>query len=201
MKNRKTQNMVQTAALAAIVLVMSFTPLGYLRTAGLQISLLTVPVVIGAMTVGPGTGLILGLVFGFTSFYQCFGMDAFGAALLSINPFFTFLVCVPTRAFVGWATGKLFRAIRKIDKIHNVCFFAGGFLGAFLNTLLFMGVLILLFWNTDYIQNINQSMGNLNIFAFVAAFVGINAIFEMIVSCLAGGTIAKILSHVVSRQA
>lgn len=193
--------MVQTAALTAIILVMSFTPLGYLRTAGLQISLLTVPVVIGAMVVGPVTGLILGLVFGFTSFYQCFGMDAFGAALLNINPIFTFLVCVPTRALVGWGTGMLFRAMKKIDKTHSICYFAGGLLGAFLNTLLFMSALILFFWNTDYMQTINQSMGNLNIFAFVAVFVGINAIFEIIVSCLAGGGISKILSHVVNRQA
>lgn len=97
MRNKKTLEMVQVAVLVAIVLIMSFTPIGYLRTAGLEISLITIPVVIGAMVIGPKAGLILGLVFGFTSFYQCFGMSPFGATLLGINPVATFLVCVPTR--------------------------------------------------------------------------------------------------------
>ena len=48
MKNSKTLKMVQLTILIAIVLLMSFTPVGYLRTAGLEISLLTIPVVIGA---------------------------------------------------------------------------------------------------------------------------------------------------------
>ena len=98
MKNKKTLEMVQMAVLIAIILIMAITPLGYLRTGGLEISLMTVPVVIGAMSVGPGCGAVLGLAFGLTSFYQCFGMSVFGAALLNINPFLTFLVCVPTRA-------------------------------------------------------------------------------------------------------
>ena len=101
MRNKKTLEMVQMAVLIAIIVLMAFTPIGYIRTAGLSISIITIPVVIGAMIVGPKCGLVLGTVFGLTSFYQCFGMDPFGAMLLSINPFFTFIVCVPTRALMG----------------------------------------------------------------------------------------------------
>ena len=54
MRNKKTLEMVQLAVLIAIMLIMAFTPLGFLRTAGLEISLLTIPVAIGAMSVGPG---------------------------------------------------------------------------------------------------------------------------------------------------
>lgn len=198
MRDKKTKNMVQAAALSAIILVMSFTPLGYLRTAGLEISLLTIPVAIGAMVAGPQTGLILGLVFGVTSFYQCFGMSFFGAALLNINPFLTFLVCVPTRAFMGWATGMCFRFFQKIDKTHTVCFFAGGLLAALLNTLLFMSVLLLGFWNTEYIQSLNQT--NANVLVFAALFVGINGLFEMLAGCIAGGTISKALYHALNRR-
>ena len=56
--------------MTAILIVMSFTPLGYFRTLGLSISLMMIPVAIGAMIIGPKAGLWLGLVFGATSFYQ-----------------------------------------------------------------------------------------------------------------------------------
>ena len=139
MKNSKTLKMVQLTILIAIVLLMSFTPVGYLRTAGLEISLLTIPVVIGAMILGPKEGAILGAVFGLTSFWQCFGMSPFGMVLLGINPIGTFLVCVPTRILMGWLTGVCFQAMEKIDKTHTVSYFAGGRIGAALNTLFFYG--------------------------------------------------------------
>lgn len=81
------KDLTTTGMMIAIILLMSFTPLGYLRTAGLEVSLITIPVAIGAMIIGPKAGLLLGTVFGLTSFYQCFGMSPFGAALLGINPF------------------------------------------------------------------------------------------------------------------
>lgn len=39
--------------MTAILIVMSFTPLGYFRTLGLSISLMMIPVAIGAMIIGP----------------------------------------------------------------------------------------------------------------------------------------------------
>ena len=194
MKNRKTLEMVQMAVLIAIILIMSFTSIGYIRTGGLEISIITIPVVIGAMVMGPKAGLILGLVFGFTSFYQCFGMSPFGATLLGVNPFFTFLVCVPTRGLMGWLTGVLFKLMKSIDKTKIVSYFVGGLIGAFLNTLFFMGMLIICFWGSDYIQSINEALGGLNPFAFVLAFVGVNGLLEMPASCIGGGVIAKALN-------
>lgn len=194
MKEKKVVKMAQMAVLTAIILIMAFTPLGYLRTGGLEISLITIPVVIGAMITGPAAGAFLGGVFGITSFYQCFGMSPFGAMLLSINPFLTFCVCVPTRILMGYLTGILFRAYQKADRTHTVSYFAGGLTGAFLNTLFFMSILILCFWNTDYLQSLNESMGGLNPFAFVFAFIGINGLFELPASCVAGGIISKALS-------
>lgn len=188
MRDEKVLRMVQMTILIAIVLLMSFTPLGFLRTAGLEVSLLTIPVVIGAMVLGPVTGAVLGAVFGLVSFWQCFGMSQFGVMLISINPFFTFLVCVPTRILMGWLTGVIFRAVYRVDKTKTVSYFIGGLVGAFLNSLFFMGMLVLLFWNTEFIQGL---AGGKNILAFVVAFVGINGALELPASCLAGGVISK----------
>ncbi len=73
-----TKYLVEMALLVAIILLMAFTPIGYIKTAGLEITLIVIPVAVGAVTLGPAAGAILGGVFGITSFIQCFGMSAFG---------------------------------------------------------------------------------------------------------------------------
>lgn len=192
MKNQKILGMTQLGILIAIIIVMAFTGLGYIRTGGLEISLITVPVAIGAMVMGPGAGAVLGLAFGITSFLQCFGFSPFGAQLLAINPFLTFLVCVPTRTAVGWLAGLIFKGIARIDKTKTAGYFVTGFCTALLNTLLFMGVLLLCFWNTDYIQSLNVQ--GVNVFAFAVTFVGLNGALEMPACCVLGGAIGKALS-------
>ena len=71
-----TKYLVEMALLVAIILLMAFTPIGYIKTAGLEITLIVIPVAVGAVTLGPAAGAILGGVFGITSFIQCFGMCA-----------------------------------------------------------------------------------------------------------------------------
>ena len=101
-KRSSTLYMVELAMMIAIILLMSFTPLGYLRTPGLSITLLTIPVAVGAIILGPVGGLICGLTFGLTSFYQCFVGGAMGTVLLGINPFGTFVTTVVTRTLEGF---------------------------------------------------------------------------------------------------
>lgn len=197
MKNVKTLKMVEVAILIAVILVMTFTPLGFLRVGVLEISLLSIPVAIGAMLIGPGAGAIVGFAFGITSFSRFFGLNAFGALLLGINPFYAFLVAVPTRTLMGYLCGMLFQAVRKVDKSKTVCYYVGGFSAAFFNTLFFMAVLVLCYWNTSAIQDINATMGNLNPFLFVLGFIGINAVVEMVTVCIAGGTVSKVLSKAI----
>ena len=194
------KDLTTTGMMIAIILLMSFTPLGYLRTAGLEVSLITIPVAIGAMIIGPRAGLLLGTVFGLTSFYQCFGMSPFGAALLGINPLYTFLVCVPTRALMGWLTGIIFKGVERLDRSKTTCFFIGGFIAAVLNTVLFMGALMLFFWNTEFIQSINVSVGNLNVFAFILTFVGVNGLLEVPATCIVGGAVSKTLKKILYKK-
>ena len=194
-KKMSTAYMVELAVLIAIILIMAFTPIGYIRTLGLEITLIVVPVAVGAVTLGPMAGLILGTIFGITSFIQCFGMSAFGMALLNINPFLTFLVCVPTRALMGYLTGVLFKALYRVDKTKTVSYFICALLGAFMNTLFFLGVLMICFGNSDYLREMNASLGNLNILAFLLAIAGVNGLLEMPLTCVAGGAVSKALSR------
>ena len=67
MSHSRTTFMVKLALMVAIIFVMAFSPLGYLRTPGLTITFLTVPVAVGAIILGPTAGAICGGAFGLTS--------------------------------------------------------------------------------------------------------------------------------------
>ena len=76
-KKMNTTYMVELAVLIAIILIMAFTPIGYIRTLGLEITLIVVPVAVGAVTLGPMAGLILGTIFGITQFYPVLRHERF----------------------------------------------------------------------------------------------------------------------------
>lgn len=186
MKNTRT--LVTYALLTAIIILMAFTPIGYLKAGVLEISFLTVPVIVGAIILGKNAGAFLGAVFGLTSFLQCFGMSHFGVALLAINPIMTFVLCFIPRLLMGYLCGLIFELLNKHRKNNLAAFAAASLSGALLNTILFTSSLLIMFGNTDYIQKMR---GGMNLMSFVIAFVGINGLVEAIVCLLAGTAISK----------
>ncbi len=192
-KKFSTKQFVEMALLTAIIVLLAFTPIGYIRTFGLEITLIVVPVTVGAVTLGPAAGAVLGAVFGITSFIQCFGMSPFGAVLLGINPLSTFVVCVVSRVLMGFLTGLIYQGLQKAAAVRKVSVVIANLMGPLLNTFFFMGSLILFFYRTDYIQGLAESMGASNALAFVIAFVGINGVVEAVVCFIVGSAISKAL--------
>ena len=186
----KTTKLVLLGLLTAILFVMSYTPLGYLKIFGVEITFNGIPVAIAAIALGTSGGAAVGAVFGLTSFLQCVqGTSPFGATLLGINPVFTAIVCFVPRILAGLISGAIHKPLtNKLGK--KVPCFITGFLSAFLNTLFFMTALILLFGKTDYIMGMR---GGANLIAFVCAFVGINAVFEMLASTVISGAVGNAL--------
>ena len=54
--NKKTLYYIEIAVLLAIEILMAVTPIGYIKTAGLEITLMPIPVVVGAIVLGPAAG-------------------------------------------------------------------------------------------------------------------------------------------------
>lgn len=187
-KNFNTKQLTMLGLLTAVLLLMAYTPLGYLNIGPLAITLNIIPVALAAITLGPVGGAVMGGVFGLTSFLQCIGVggsSAMGVVLFGINPFFAFLQRFIPRVLDGLLLGFLFRWIRKISNVQISCFVTG-FCSAFFNTVFFMAALVLLFGNTDYMR---EMIAGRNIILFVCTFVGINAVFEMIASTVITGLV------------
>ena len=71
MKSKKEiQGLVLTALFSAIVIIMAFTPLGYIPLGIINATIIQIPVIIGALFCGPKQGAFLGFLFGFTSFLK-----------------------------------------------------------------------------------------------------------------------------------
>ncbi len=188
-----TTKMVQLALLTAIILLMAFTPIGYIKTFGLEITLIVIPVTVGAIVLGPVSGAILGGIFGITSFIQCFGLSPFGAVLLGISPLATFITCMIPRVLMGWVTGLIFAGLKKNGSLKNLSIAITCLIGPLLNTILFMITLLIFFYQSDFIQGIAESLGTNNIFAFVLAFVGVNGLAEIAACLVIGTAVAKAL--------
>ena len=193
MKTRfNTRQLTILGLLTGILLLMAYTPLGYLNIGPLAISFNVIPVALASITLGPAGGAAAGAVFGLTSFLQCIGVggiSGMGAILFGINPVLAFIQRFVPRLLDGFLLGYIFRAIQKRKGACLGCFVTG-FFSAFLNTLFFMAALILLFGNTEYLQ---EMIGGRNILLFVCSFVGINAVCEMIASTIITGAVGYAL--------
>ena len=141
MKNNKftTAQLTLLGLMAAILLLMAYTPLGYLNIGPLAISFNVIPVAISAVVLGPVGGAVAGAIFGLTSFLQCIGVggsSAMGVVLFGINPVFAFIQRFIPRLLDGICLGYIFKGMRKVSNIYVACAVTG-FFSAFLNTLFF----------------------------------------------------------------
>ena len=72
---------------------------------------------------------------------------------------------------------------------EKVCAAVGGFSAAFLNTVFFMGFLVLLFYGSPYVQGLVEALGVSNPLAFVVAVVGVQAIVEWAACCVVAAAV------------
>ena len=131
--DKKVKMIVFTGVLAALVIVLQVflgIPFG-----PFSITLALFPIVIGAVVLGPVSGLILGLVFGVVvSILSLTGKDPGGQMVFAANPFMAWVLCLLKGAMAGFLPGIIYKAIRKFKYLAELAYgltgaaiFAGGF--------------------------------------------------------------------------
>lgn len=186
MSKQKILMLTENSMLAAIIVLMAFTPIGYLQVGIVKMTFIMIPVAVGAITLGEKSGAFLGLVFGITSFVQCFGLDIFGTTLMGINPIFTFIMCIVPRVLMGYLCGLIYKGLAKVKK--GVAVVAASLSAPVINTVLFMGMLILFFGKSDYIMSMRA--GTESLWAFLVAFVGLNGVMEVVTTLVIAPPVA-----------
>ncbi len=186
-----TRTLTQLALLLALVLIMSYTPLGYLPVGPLSLSLLSIPVAIGAMLMGPLAGAVLGGAFGLTSFFSAMrGGSLLGTAMFAASPAGTFVTCFVARLLMGALCGVVFNLARRLWPDNDkLCCAIGGLAAPLLNTVFFMGFLVALFYNIDYVQQLVAAMGAANPLMFVVGMVGVQGLIEAVLGCVVSAAV------------
>lgn len=166
--------------LSALSIGLNFTPLAFMLIPGLQaqITLMHVPVIIGAILEGPIVGAFVGLIFGLFSLYTAV-VTPMPIAFAFLNP----LVSVVPRVLIGivaYYVYKLFLSLFS-KKCHSVSIGAAAAAGTLTNTIGVLGMIYIL-----YAQRFIEALGfsDVSPLVVISGMAFPNAIFELAAAVL-----------------
>ena len=144
-KSRKTKKlevrkMAIIGVLAAISIMLSMTPLGFIPIGPINLTIMHIPVIIGAVLEGPLVGIIVGLIFGFTSLLRAITMPTITNFAL-INP----LVSILPRVLIGIVAYYVYKLTIKLTKNALVSGWITGVIGSLVNTVGVLGMTYILY--------------------------------------------------------
>lgn len=116
MNKAKIKRMAAVALLMALVVVLQFIGGMIPPVGGFSISLVLIPIVLGAALYGPGTGALLGAVFGLIVTANCIsGADIGGQMVFQANPVLCILVVLGKGILAGFASGFVYKALKNVN--------------------------------------------------------------------------------------
>ena len=120
----------------------------------------------------------------------------------SINLYtIAFILCFGMRVLMGVCVGLVYVGMARICKKSVVNCFVTSLSAPLLNTLFFMGYIVLAFYQTDYVQSLVIAKGAGNPLMFVVLLVGVQGVVEAIVCSLTGTAVGSALLRVTGRMA
>ena len=123
MKNKQVRSMAAIALLMAMVVVMQFLSGIIPPVGGFSISLVLIPIVLGAAAFGVKAGAILGATFGAIVYINCVtGADPGGQMVFQANPVLCFVVVMGKGILAGVLSGVVYRWLKeKNRKLAILC--------------------------------------------------------------------------------
>ena len=183
MKN-STKNMVGMGLFTAIIVVLQFLG-GGIKFGMFSISLVLVPIVVGAAVYGWKAGAWLGFVFGAAVL-----LSGDAAAFLVVNPLATVLVVLVKGAACGLVAGLLYMLVQKWHR--TVAVFAAAVICPVVNTGVFLLGCRLFFWET--IASWGAALGYAEVADYaIYGLAGINFIIEICVNLLLAPVIVRLI--------
>lgn len=203
-KKRDTRWMVCVALMAAIVIVLANTPLGMIQLPVIKATTVHIPVILGAVLLGPLAGGILGGVFGICSLIS----NTMAPTLLSFafSPFMSttglpgvlkaLWISVGCRILIGVVSGWLWKLFEKVHLNQTIALPITGFVGAMVNTVTVMGSIYLLFAQ-QYAQA--QDVGVTAVWGLIMGTITASGIPEAIASAVLVLALGKVLLRFMKR--
>ena len=204
-KKHDTRWMVSVALMAAIVIVLANTPLGMIQLPIIKATTVHIPVIIGAILLGPSAGAILGAVFGVCSLIS----NTMAPTLLSFafSPFMSttgipgalkaIWISVGCRILIGVVAGWLWILLSKLKVSQAIALPIVGFIGSMVNTVAVMGSIYLLFAQ-QYAQA--REVGVTAVWGLIMGTVTASGIPEAIAAAVLVLALGKVLIQVFKKM-
>lgn len=196
MRNQKIIRMAQVALLAAVVVVLQL--ISYVIKIGtFNLSLVLIPIVVGAALFGPRVGAFLGAVFGVVVTACCVtGMDAGGAILWNASPVLTAAICIIKGAAAGFCAGWV-ATLFKGEKSRYVGVVLAAVVAPIVNTGLF-----LLGLSTCFYGILVEWAGGADLLYYIVfGLVGVNFLIEFAINVVLSPAVVRIVKALTKKPA
>ncbi|MBR5428930.1 MAG: ECF transporter S component [Firmicutes bacterium] len=180
----KTRTLTGVALFTAIVVILQLVG-AFIRFGPFSISLVLVPIVVGAALYGPMAGAWLGLVFGVVVL-----ISGDAAAFLAVNPLGTVITVLVKGALAGWCAGAAYHLLEKSNRYLAVI--VAAVVCPVVNTGVFLLGCKLFFMET--INGWAQAMGYTNVGAYmILGLVGANFLVEVATDIILSPVVLRII--------
>lgn len=207
MKTKKpdTRYMATLAMLCGLLLVMGMTGIGFIPLPVIKATTMHIPVILGAILLGPGAGAVLGAVFGLCSIWA--NTTTPGLLSFAFSPFMStdglvgaaksVWIALGCRILFGLIAGLLWKIVKKLAKRDYVALPVTAILSTLLHTCLVMGSIYFLLAQ-QYAEAKNVAITA--VFGLVMGTVTASGIPEAIVAAILVTVIGKALLHLQARM-
>lgn len=202
MKNlRNTRFLTLLGVLLAVEILLGFTPMGFIPLGFTKATTIHIPVIIGAIFMGPVGGMILGLAFGILSVI----VNTVTPSLTSFvfSPFITvggvggnlwsLVVAIVPRMMIGIMAYYAYKLVSKLSKRKEFAYITAGIVGSLTNTILVMSF-IYIFFGQQYAAAKGVTFEAL--FGVIMGIIGINGVPEAVVAAVLVTALCKVLKGI-----
>lgn len=184
-RKKQTQVLVLGAILTALVVILQFMG-SFIRFGPFAISLVLIPIVIGAATCGVKIGTWLGFIFGVVVL-----ISGDASAFLAVNVFGTIVTVLLKGAACGLAAGLIYKLLEKYNRYLAVI--AAAVVCPIVNTGVFLLGCVILFMDTVAEWGAALGFGGTLEYMFLG-LVGGNFLFELASNIILSPVIVRVLN-------
>ncbi|MCI6936207.1 MAG: ECF transporter S component [Candidatus Faecousia sp.] len=204
-KKMDTRYMATLAMFCGILLVMGMTGIGFIPLPVIKATTMHIPVILGAILLGPAAGAVLGGVFGICSIWA--NTTSPGLLAFAFSPFMTteglpgvlksLWIALGCRILLGVIAGWLWKGLKRVLKQDYLALPVTAAVSTICHTILVMGSIYLLLAQ-QYAQAKNVAITA--VFGLVMGTVTASGIPEAIIAAVLVTVIGKALLHLMARM-
>ncbi len=199
-----TRYMATLAMLCGLLMAMGMTGIGFIPLPVIKATTMHIPVILGAVLLGPGAGAALGAVFGLCSIWA--NTTAPGLLSFAFSPFMSneglagvvksLWIALGCRVLFGFTAGWIWKGMKKLTGKDYIALPVTAVIAALCHTILVMGSIYLLLAQ-QYAEAKNVAIGA--VFGLVMGTVAASGIPEAIAAAILVTVIGKALLHLTAK--